>query len=236
LRRGAGAAAEAFVENLDETVLMGCVGLSADALDAADATLVSVVLDMSGSMEPHRDAVIEAYNQMLRALGAAKGASQILASAWAFSDAPALLSSYESALAKPKLTRTVYAPNGSTALYDTVLAAMTGLVAYGERLWDEGVPTRRVLFVLSDGEDNASKRTAPELRTAATALARQEAYTLAYAGFGGDHVAQAAAIGFPHVISVGATDGELRKIFRQVSESVLSVSRGTSLAGGFFGP
>jgi hypothetical protein len=236
LGRGAGAGADALVQNLDETVLLGCIGLDADALGTADATLVCVVMDMSGSMSPHRAAVIDAYNQMLRALGAAKGATSILVSAWAFSDAPVLLSSYEAVESKPKLTPAVYHPNGSTALNDAVMGAMTGLVAYGERLWDEGVPTRRVLFVLTDGEDNTSKRSTAEVRTAATALARQEAYTLAYAGFGGDHAAQAAALGFPHVVSAGASDGELRKVFRQVSQSVLSVSRGTGLAGGFFAP
>ena len=87
------AALDVMVQNLDETVLMGCVGLEADAIDSAEATLVSVVLDMSGSMDTHRVAVVEAYNAMLTALVAAKSASSILVSTWAFNDAPQLLSS-----------------------------------------------------------------------------------------------------------------------------------------------
>jgi hypothetical protein len=115
-----------------------------------------------------------------------------------------------------------------------VLGAMTGLVAYGQRLWDEGVPTRRVLFVLSDGEDNASRSTASTVRSAASALAKQEAYTLAYAGFGSiDVAAQARAIGFAHVIGAAATDGEIRRVFRQVSQSVIRVNQGAT-ASGFF--
>jgi hypothetical protein len=229
-------AREVLVTNLDDTVLLGCVGLAADGLDTADATLVSIVLDMSGSMESHRQTVIDAYNAMMTALAGAKAAGSILVSTWAFSDTATLLSSYEAAPRKPKLDKALYAPNGMTALYDAVLAAMTGLVTYGQRLWDEGVPTRRVLFVLSDGGDNSSKAKAHEVRTAARALARDEAYTLAYAGFGStDLQQQADAIGFPNVVVTGASESELRRVFRQVSQSVLRVSQGTQpSAGGFF--
>jgi hypothetical protein len=113
---------------------------------------------------------------------------------------------------------------------------MTGLVTYGQRLFDEGVPTKRVLFVLSDGEDNASKATAAEVRAAASALCRQEAYTLAYAGFGAtDARQQASVMGFPNVVESSAKAAELRRIFRQLSQSVLRVSQGAAAsAGGFF--
>ena len=72
--------------------------------------------------------------------------------------------------------------------------------------------------------------------TAAQGLAAQEAYTLAYAGFGGGDVAgRAKALGFPSVIAAGATDAEIRRVFRQVSAGVLRASRGVgSLGAGFF--
>jgi hypothetical protein len=102
-----GDAAEVLIQNLDETALLGCVGLDADALGTADATLVSVVLDMSGSMEPHRQEVIEAYNTMIRSLAAAKASTSILVSTWAFEDVPRLLSSYEAVEQKQRLTQSV---------------------------------------------------------------------------------------------------------------------------------
>ena len=132
----------------------------------------------------------------------------------------------------------MYTPNGCTALHDAVLGAMTGLVTYGEELWRSGVPTRRILFVLSDGEDNVSKATAQDVAKLARALAAEEAYTLAYAGFGsGDLLAQARALGFDQAIAVGATQSELRRVFRQVSTSVIRVSQAAGAgasAGGFF--
>ncbi len=229
--------ADALVANLDETVLLGCVGLSADDIDAPDATLVSVVVDMSGSMAPYAAAVLGAYESMLHALVGAKAASAILLSTWAFSDGPQLLSGYEAVGKKSPLTAALYRPSGCTALHDAVLAAMTGLVTYGEELWRSGVPTRRVLFVLSDGDDNASKAKAQDVAAAARALARQEAYSLAYAGFGStDLLAQARAIGFDQAVALGASESELRRVFRQVSASVIRVSQAAhgASAGGFF--
>ncbi len=233
---GLGAGGDVLVANLDETVLLGCVGEPADALDATDATLVSVVLDMSSSMQPHQQAVIEAYAAMLDALAGAKAAGGILVSTWAFADQARLLSSYEQVARKPRLDGVTYRPDGCTALHDAVLGAMTGLVAYGEALWQSGLPTRRVLVVLTDGGDNASRASAFDVRQAAQALAGQEAYSLAYAGFGSaDLAASARDLGFPSVIAAGASDAEIRRVFRQVSAGVLRASRGVgSLGAGFF--
>jgi hypothetical protein len=235
---GLGAAAEdALVANLDETVLLGCVGLGADDLGAADATLVSVVIDRSSSMSPHQRAVIDAYNTMQKALAGAKAASAILTTTWAFSDSLSLVSGFEAVGTKPPLSTATYRPSGGTAMYDAILAAMTGLVSYGQALWDGGVPTRRVLFVLSDGEDNSSKASAAQVASAADALVRDEAYTLAFAGFGSQDLARIAkSIGFPNAISAAATPSEIRAVFRQVSQSVIRVSQGAAPMGtaGFF--
>ncbi len=222
-------AEDALVANLDETVLLGCVGLDADRLDACDATLVSVVIDMSSSMSPHSRAVIEAYNTMQKALADAKAAGAILTTTWTFSDSLSLLSGFEAVGKKPPLTGTTYRPSGGTALYDAVLAAMTGLVSYGQALWDGGIPTRRVLFVLSDGEDNSSRATAATVERAARALAQDEAYTLAFAGFGAQDLGVIArAMGFPNVVSAAASPSEIRAVFRQVSQSVIRVSQGAA--------
>jgi hypothetical protein len=225
-----------LVANLDETVLMGCIGASIDDLDAADATLVCVVLDMSSSMGPHKKGVIDAYNAMLTALSGSRAAASILLSTWVFSDAPRLLSGYQPVSWHKPLTQAFYDPDGCTALYDALLGCMTGLVAYGQQLVDNGVPNRRILFVLSDGGDNASKSSSLDVRTAAKALSAQEVYTLAYAGFGSPDLARLAAeVGFPAVVTTGATESDLRKIFRQVSASVIRVSQATgATAGGFF--
>jgi hypothetical protein len=229
------AAQDLMVQNLDDTVLSGCVGAPVDDVDAAEATLVSVLLDMSGSMEPHRAAVLDAYGAMLTSLQGAKAAGAILLSAWAFDDVPRLLFGYQPVSWLSPLGKRDYRPDGSTALYDATLGAMTGLVAYGQALDQGGVPTKRVLFVLSDGDDNRSRHRADDVRRVAEALRRDEAYTLAFAGFGSSDLATlAASMGFSDVLTTGATPAELRRIFRQVSASVVRVSQAAAGAGGGF--
>lgn len=229
------AAANELVNNLNNTVIMGCSGTPIDDLDATEATLVSVVLDMSSSMDSYRNEVIAAYNAMLSALQASKASASILLSTWTFSDTPNLLHGYLPVGQVSPLTTSNYSPNGMTALYDTVMATMTGLVSYGQKLLDNGVPNRRIVFVLSDGADNRSKARAAQVKTASQGLITQEAYTLAYAGFGSSDLKQIAdEVGFPDVITTAATESEIRRIFHQVSQSIIRVSQGTGTAGGFF--
>lgn len=228
------AAATELVNNLNNTVIMGCVGTAIDDLDATEATLVSVVLDMSSSMDSYRNEVIAAYNAMLGALQASKAAASIMLSTWTFADSPNLLHGYLPVGQVAPLTSAEYAPNGMTALYDTLLATMTGIVTYGQKLLDNGVPNRRIVFVLSDGGDNRSKSRATQVKTAAQGLITQEAYTLAYAGFGSPDLKQLAdEVGFPDVITTAASESEIRRIFHQVSQSIIRVSQGAA-AGGFF--
>jgi uncharacterized protein YegL len=228
------AAATELVNNLNNTVLMGCVGTAVDDLDATEATLVSVVLDMSSSMSGYQSEVITAYNTMLDALKGSKAAASIMLSTWTFSDSPNLLHGYLPVGQVQKLSTNEYSPNGMTALYDTVMGTMTGIVSYGQKLLDNGVPNRRIIFVLSDGGDNRSKARAGQVKTASQGLITQEAYTLAYAGFGSSDLKQIADdIGFPEVITTSASESEIRKIFHQVSQSIIRVSQGAT-AGGFF--
>jgi hypothetical protein len=228
-------AGELLIANLDETALLGCVGAPAAHLDASEVTLVSVLLDASGSMQPYRSAVVEAHRGMVNALAASKTAADVLLSTWAFADAPLLLRSHEPVARAVALASGEYAPAGCTALHDTVLHAMTGLVAYSEALAASGVPTKRVLFVLSDGADNASRARASEVKRVARELLSDESSTLAFAGFGPcDARALADSLGFGDVIGAQATASELRRVFRQVSQSVVRVSQAANAAGGFF--
>jgi uncharacterized protein YegL len=228
------AAGGVLVANLNDTVLMGCVGADVDTLDATEATLVTVVLDASGSMEAHRRTVVEAFNTMLTALQKSKASSNILLSTWSFSDAPTLVHGFQPVTQLQPMDLNDYRPTGSTALYDTVLSTMTGIVTYGQKLADNGVPNRRIIVVFSDGEDNVSRAKSHSVKTASKGLLAQEMYTLAYAGFGHDLKQIADEVGFKDVITTSSSESEIRKVFHQVSQSIIRVSQGATGAGGFF--
>jgi len=212
-------------------------GASLDEIDSEDVTLVSFVLDMSSSMDPLAREVIAAFNGEVAALAGAKTASAILAAATTFADQPAVLFGYQPLTRVPKLGAKEYTPNGSTALYDAVLGVLDRLVAYCRTLLDNGVRSRAVVIVLSDGDDNVSRHSCAEVKLAAGRLAQDEGVVLAYAGFGGDaasHKRTADAMGFPHVITSGHSGKDLRRVLGVVSQSVLRTAGGARSGGGFF--
>ncbi|MEI7554694.1 VWA domain-containing protein [Candidatus Chlorohelix sp.] len=227
-------AAMVLVENLDAVALAGCNGVGLDQIDSDDVTLVAVVLDESGSMSPYRQSVIEGFNQMLEALRESRMPESILLSTWAFSANPRLLFSYTPVTGLNGISEADFNPDSNTALYDTLLHVMTGMVAYGQMLRDNGVRTRGIIVVFSDGEDNTSKATNQQVLTVSNALVAQESYTLAYVGFGNLDLNQIAQeVGFPAVLTVQASASEIRRIFHQVSASIIR-SQTTIGANRFF--
>ena len=224
-----------LVENLDSVALSGCNGADLDDINTDDVTLVAVVIDASASMSGARQAVIEGFNTMLETFNGSKQADSILVSAWSFNNSAQLHFSYTPAPLVKKLTRADYNPAGGTALYDTLLYVMAGMVAYGQSLRNNGVRTRGIIVVFSDGDDNVSRAKAYQVSTVSNGMMAQEIYTLAYAGFGvSDPARLAAEVGFPSVIPAGSGPSEIRRIFQQVSASVIRVSQSTVGAGSSF--
>jgi hypothetical protein len=224
------------VLNLGAIGNLTALGVGVDDLDSEDVTLVAFVIDMSSSMGGCADTVIKAYNTEIAALSAAKSAGSLLVSTTTFADQPALLHGYAKIDGVAPLSPATYAPNGSTALYDAVLGVFSRLEAYRKTLFDNGVRTRAIVVVLSDGDDNVSKGTAADVRQIADRLVREETTTLAYVGFGsGGHGASlralAGAIGFPSVITASQSTSEIRKALGQVSASILRTTR-VKVAGG----
>ena len=217
-------------DDLDSVLNLGLgadtLGVALDDLESEDVTLACFVIDMSSSMEPVATAVIDAYNNELRALRGARTATQILVSTSTFASVPTLLHGYGKLAQTPDLDAQVYRPDGCTALYEAVLGALSRLDAYRRMLVDNGVRARALVTVLSDGEDNASKRTADEVRAAAVRLLREEGTTLAYAAFGQGSTKQALAaiaqsIGFPTLITASQSPAEIRRVLGQVSASLV---------------
>lgn len=215
-----------MIDNLDSVALAGCSGVDIEEINTDDVTLVGVVLDASGSMSSHEKEVIMGFNTMLEAFRSSKQADSILLSAWTFNDSADLKFSYTPVTMLKDLTTKDYNTDGGTALYDTLLYVMTGIVAYGQVLRNNGVRTRSIIVVFSDGDDNGSRSRAQQVHTISDSLIAQETYTLAYAGFGGSNLQQIAkAVGFPSVITASATPSEIRRIFKQVSNSVIRASQ-----------
>ncbi len=216
-----------LVNNLNATTMAGTQGTAVDDLAGDEVTLLVEVIDMTGSMSIYQDAVIDAYNAHLRAIIASKAADSILMSTWLFNTKSILRHGYMPIADVPTLDRKSYNPDNFTALYDAVIDAFTGIVAYGQSLRDAGVRTKIVVVVISDGEDNASRNSAAAVAMVAKDLLQQEIYTLAFVAFGMNGKSVAAQIGFPtsNVMDEKSGDSEIRKAFNTTSKSVIRASQ-----------
>lgn len=229
-----------MIQNLDAQTGLGCVGAQVDDLNTDDVTLLAVIIDASSSMTSVQKDVIDAFNQMSRALADSKAADSILMSAWTFADAPKLLFGYTPIDAITDLTKHTYSPAGATALYDATMDGFTGIVAYGQALRNNGIRTRSIVVVISDGGDNMSQCTAASVKTVAQDLLRQEFYTLAFVGLGDESYFTniANGMGFDNVLTANNTPSEVRRALNMVSGSVIRTSQNQIEPGSnnFFSP
>lgn len=220
------AATEVLVNNLNATTIAGATGATIDELAGDHNTIFVEVLDATGSMLKDRDTVIKAYNEQLQALKDSKAADSILMSTWTFNETSTLSHGYLTLDKVPKLSHASYSPQGNTALFDAILDAFTGAVAYSQFLRDAGNTVKVVVVVISDGYDNYSKASANKVKTVAKELLNQE-YTLAFVAFGINGKSVATKIGFPaaNVLDETSDPSGWRRALGTVSKSVIRASQ-----------
>ncbi len=229
------------VSNLNGPTMVTAVNTSLDDLASNEVTLAMNIIDMSSSMGSHAGDLIRAYNaDYLEAMRGSTAADDILISTILFNDQIELLHGYVPISDAPPLTRTIYAPSATTALYDAVAGGLTNMVLYAQQLRSSGVMVRCIVIVYSDGADNASRQRAKDVRRAAEELLKHEIYTLAYVGFRSGGITEqglrsmAREIGFPEVLMAGLSHQELRRIFHLVSMSTVRVSQQGATPNGVF--
>jgi hypothetical protein len=232
--------------HLGPLVVAGAAGKALEDLTASDVTLVTLLVDASGSIADRglEQAVRDGQNALLDAFGGAKEKDSVLLALWTFNDQPKVVHAYVPVDEATRLDSKTYRGRGATRLYDTWCDALTANVAYAQRLRDGGTPTRSIVVVLTDGEDVGSTRTSRDCSKLSKDLLASELFTLAFVGVGKDVDFEliAAAMGIPsgcvHV-QRDATATGLRKTFQLVSRSAIRASQGKVAPGvnaGFFTP
>lgn len=154
------------------------------------STLVCFILDESGSMRPHRQEVIDGFNEFLE--DRRKDPGKVLASLTKFdSTVKTAFSGVDISEVHP-LDAAGYAPGSGTALFDAVGHA----VSAAEKV-ASGVD--RVLCVIfTDGQENSSRRYSREaVDTLIRTLQAAGKWTFVYFGANHDAWAAGGAIGIP---------------------------------------
>lgn len=225
---GIGAAAKkVLIANLNGYTARGAAGPTAKSLSTTSVTIVLDLIDRSGSMVPFQQAVIDAINLKKQAFLKSKSAGSIIMSSWFFDSKPELWYSYQRLESVPDLTAQLYDPNGGTALNDTFLDSMIGLVSYVTTLQKTGTDVTVLVWAYTDGDDTASQRTASAVKTVIDDLMLKEIYTFVMVAFGHGFARNVAGpLGIKNVIESSATEHDIRATVDFVSQSVLQVSTG----------
>lgn len=224
--------------NTSAMALAACQGTGALELGATEATIVTFVADGSGSMYEVADAVRESLKESVEAMEESKSAAALTLSLIVFRD------NVEVVFANKPVGNVIdtdirYHADGTTALYDAVMDALTGALAYEESLLQAGLSTKVIVVVFSDGADNASRTaTAAKVKAVVGEVYGRENWILAFVGFqtyetdrGIDYKNIAQGMGFPALLEIDLKGDiyerrhTIRNVFRLVSKSVIRKSQ-----------
>jgi uncharacterized protein YegL len=122
-------------------------------------TDITVVLDRSGSMQATRDDAMQGFNALV------EDQKRIAGEAWLslvqFDDQYQIDYTEQPMAAVPALTRESYQPRGSTALLDAIGRTIDATVHRLSARAPADRPDNVVLVVITDGQENASRRFTP---------------------------------------------------------------------------
>jgi hypothetical protein len=188
------------------------------------------LLDKSGSMEPHKPAVIDGQHHLINSLLGASPANnvylgQILFNHEAdyFQDMTPLhdpLSKNHVAHANIKfLDESNYIPSGGTALYDTIVRAVSMLAPLLVGAEDLGQQVISHIAIVTDGLDEHSKTQAGTLKKVIDyVLDTGIINKIVLVGIGDfDYVTVGKSVGIEDVVNINGTEREMRRVMNIIS-------------------
>jgi uncharacterized protein YegL len=218
-----------IVGNLNDNIIDAADGLAAEDIPTSDVTLVTIAIDGSGSIDGRNliQTMIDGQNEMIDALLGSKKHDSILMAQWVFNDKSMVLNSYIPLEKCEKLNQGNYCPNGMTDLYGVTFDAISANIAYAQQLIDEGTPVQSIVVVITDGEDTVNRIKTKDAKQLAKDVLKSERFVLAYIGAGDDldHEEVSKEMGIPTFLKVGATQSEIRRLFKTVSKSIIRQSQ-----------
>lgn len=134
----------------------GYSGTRIDRLGASEYTLVAIATDTSGSVGGFRSEITACIASTLAACRQAPRADNLMVRITQFGTRIDELQGFAPlhTVKTPSLTI-----GGATALYDAAVNAVAAVTDYGRELVSNGLSANAIVFVITDGDDNASTLT-----------------------------------------------------------------------------
>ena len=195
-------------------------------LESERQTLIGIYVDESGSMCPYEDPMRDCLKKFKNTIKNSKESDEMLVAKTTFASS-----------VNPGGYQLIddmnvdYDAYGSTKLYDCIVDGQKRLVdgnggGYMEKLQSNGIKTKAVIAIFSDGEDVSSHCSLNDARRAIEFLHKKEV-VVAFVAFGSSArgIAEKLGIYKQNILEVDATESELRKVFALLSKSAISASK-----------
>ena len=131
-----------------------------ESLGASEYTLATVVVDVSGSVEPFGAEIEAALKQVVQSCRKSPRADNLMLRVVLFNNVVEEVHGFKPL---PDCNENDYngiiQPGGGTALFDATYSAVEAMTQYGADLVKNDFQVNAALFVITDGEDNMSKTT-----------------------------------------------------------------------------
>lgn len=225
--------------------IQGALGVGADLFRAAEAVLVTIMPDDSGSIAAanNESVMIEGVNTVLDAVGDARVQDNILAHIRLLNGT--MVCPFVPLTQAERLTTRNYAADKGTPLYDGIVTLLGAVMMKVQEFRDAGIPVQTVTLIATDGQDEHSTRNrAADVKKIVDDMNRSEDHIVAAMGIddgSGRFEAVFREMGIlpKWILTPSNSHGEIRKAFRMFSQSASAAARGsaafsqTALGGGF---
>lgn len=205
--------------------------VSTDRLGASEYTLVTIALDGSSSVSGFRDLIVECLNKATDACRKSPRAGNIMVRVISFATDVVEIHGFKPLAEIDPSAYDRFQPRGNTALFDAAASAIGAMTEYGRVLQKQDYGVNGILFVITDGDDNASTYDAGTVKAkAADAVSGEvlESFLSVLIGVNaaalkGRLMAFQQGAGITQYVDAGdATPGNLAKLAAFVSRSVSS--------------
>lgn len=233
------------MENVNATQGQNHFGFSAARigahLGATEFTLVTLVVDCSGSISGHQAAIEDAITSIVDACRLSPRADNLMIRLVTFDHKVVEQHGF-----KPLMNcsnadyKGVVQPGGTTALFDASVNGIESLTTYGKMLTDSEYDVNGIVVVITDGDDNASTYAIPQVKDAlARVVAGENLESLVSILIGINAQAHTAYLnkfatnaGFTQYVDAGNADAKtLAKLAQFVSKSITSQSQALGTGG-----
>lgn len=225
---------------MDEFNFMSSMGLNftnfnPENIQVSETINVTFVIDKSGSVSGYVDDLNNILNEFLHELQRSHVSDRVMLSVVEFNENIDVKSAFHP-IADVKDFNVQ--PYGLTNLYGATLAALENAVAYKEEQENNGLTSKSLVFIITDGLDNVhatdASNIAKKLRDIYTNEMNSFSFSVIMFGLGNeadfDTARNAMGIKPEMLAKLGTSAKELRKMVGFISSSVSSSAAGNSIS------